>query len=196
MDLAGKIIGLALTGSHCTISEVYPQIKELILQGATVIPVFSESVQHTDTRFGTVQERKLQIIELTGREPLGTIAEVEQIGPRKMFDILVIAPCTGNTLAKMAHGITDSVVTMAAKAHLRNRRPLVIGLATNDGLGTNAANLGQLMNRKHVYFIPFGQDNPAEKTNSLVSDMRLLCDTVQHALDGEQLQPVLINHHC
>jgi len=195
MDLTGKIIGLALTGSHCTISEVYPQIKKLITQGATVIPIFSESVQHTDTRFGTVQERRLQILELTGAEPLRTITEVEQIGPKKMFDLLVIAPCTGNTLAKMAHGITDSVVTMAAKAHLRNRRPLVIALATNDGLGTNAVNLGHLMNRKNVYFVPFGQDNPAEKNNSLVSDMHFLCETVQHALDGEQLQPVLINFH-
>lgn len=193
MKLSGKTIGFAITGSHCTIAEVIPQMARLVHEGGTLVPVFSESVSHTDTRFGTAQEWRLRVFGVAGREPLETIADVEQFGPKQLLDALVIAPCTGNTLAKLARGITDSVVTMAAKAHLRNRRPLIVAISTNDGLGANAPNIGELLNRKHVYLVPFGQDSPEGKANSLVADMSLILETVLAALNGEQLEPLLLS---
>lgn len=186
------MIGFAITGSHCTIAEVIPQMERLRQEGANLVPVLSESVQNTETRFGTPDKWRLHALNITGREPLLSIRDVEPFGPKAMLDLLIVAPCTGNTLAKLAHGVTDSVVTMAAKAHLRNARPLVIALATNDGLGANAPNLGLLLNRKHVYFVPFGQDSPQGKANSLVADMDQIPDTVAAALSGCQIEPVLV----
>lgn len=193
MRFSGKTIGFGITGSHCTIEEAIPQMARLISEGATLIPVLSESVGHTDTRFGKAEEWKLRILNVTGREPLETIQDVELFGPKKLLDVMVVAPCTGNTLAKMARGITDTVVTMAAKAHLRNGRPLVVAIATNDGLGANAPNIGELLNRKHVFLVPFGQDSPTGKANSLVADMSLISDTVAAALCDEQIEPLLIS---
>lgn len=192
MRLEGKTIGFAITGSHCTIAEVFPQMERLRQEGANLIPILSESVQSTETRFGTPDNWRLHVLNVTGREPFLSIRDVEPFGPKAMLDLLIVAPCTGNSLAKLARGITDSVVTMAAKAHLRNARPLVIALSTNDGLGANAPNLGQLLNRKHVYFVPFGQDSPEGKANSLVADMSQIADTVVAALNGRQIEPLLV----
>lgn len=192
MRLEGKTIGFAITGSHCTIDEVIPQMERLRQEGADLIPILSESVQSTETRFGTPDKWRLHVFNITGREPLLSIREVEPFGPKAMLDLLIVAPCTGNTLAKLARGITDSVITMAAKAHLRNARPLVIAVSTNDGLSANAPNLGLMLNRKHVYFVPFGQDNPQGKTNSLVADANQIVDTVVAALEGRQIEPILV----
>jgi dipicolinate synthase subunit B len=194
MNLSQLKIGFAFTGSHCTLEETLPQIERLIKEGAEVIPIISHSVASTDTRFGTAQYWKEKLIEITGKTPISTIVEAEPIGPQKLLDVLIIAPCTGNTLAKLANGITDSPVLMAAKAHLRNSRPVVIAISTNDGLSNNAKNIGVLLNTKNIYFVPFGQDNPIEKQNSLVAHMDLIPDTVKEAIKGRQIQPVLISY--
>lgn len=193
MDLSGKRIGLALTGSHCTLSKVLPQMERLVTLGAEVFPVLSSSVSSTSTRFGTWEGWIRKVEELSGHTPITSIVEAEPVGPGRLFDALVIAPCTGNTLSRLANAITDGPVTMTAKATLRNGRPVVIGVATNDGLGLNAKNIGFLLNCKNIYFIPFGQDNPREKPASLEADFTLLVETVMAALEGRQLQPVLIS---
>lgn len=192
MRLSGKTIGFGITGSHCTIPEVIPEIQRFMDEGALVIPIISESVANHDTRFGKAAEIIETLKTITGRAPIASIVDAEPIGPSRMLDVMVVAPCTGNTLAKMALGITDSPVLMAAKAHLRNERPLVIGISTNDALGANARNLAYLMNVKNVYFVPFGQDSPTTKTKSMISNMALLVDTVVAALEGRQLQPVIV----
>lgn len=189
--LANIRVGFALTASHCTLEEVIPQIKNIAQEGAIVYSIISQSVE-TDTRFGTAQHWKEELEQITGRPVINTIAGAEPIGPGKMFDVLVVAPCTGNTMAKMANGIVDGAVLMAAKAHLRNQRPVVLAISTNDGLGLNAKNLGLLLNTKNIYMVPFGQDNPQEKPNSLKARMDLLIDTIVLALDSKQYQPVLI----
>ena len=191
MELKGIRIGFALTGSHCTIEKVIREIDNLINKGADVTPIISYSVQKTDSRFGKACELINEIISKTGKKPIMNIVEAEPIGPKKLFDIMVIAPCSGNTLAKLATGIIDTPVLMAAKAHLRNNRPLVLGISTNDGLSVNAKNLGLVLNMKNIYIVPFGQDNPNEKINSIVSHMNLIPDTIKEALKGRQLQPVL-----
>ncbi|NLO88875.1 MAG: dipicolinate synthase subunit B [Clostridia bacterium] len=191
MELKGIRIGFALTGSHCTIEKVIREIDNLINKGADVTPIISYSVQKTDSRFGKAYELINEIISKTGKKPIMNIVEAEPIGPKKLFDIMVIAPCSGNTLAKLATGITDTPVLMAAKAHLRNNRPLVLGISTNDGLSINAKNLGLVLNMKNIYIVPFGQDNPTKKINSIVSHMNLIPDTIKEALKGRQLQPVL-----
>ncbi|MGE5552752.1 MAG: dipicolinate synthase subunit B [Betaproteobacteria bacterium] len=192
MALTGKRVGLAVTGSHCTLAATMKQVERLVEAGADVIPILSPSLTREATRFGTPDEWREKLFELTGKRPLETVAEVEPIGPGRLLDVLAIVPCTGNTLAKLANGITDGPVLMAAKAHLRNDRPVVIALSTNDGLGLNAKNLGILLNAKNIYFVPFGQDAPFQKRNSLVSRDDLLLDTIEAALQGEQLQPVLL----
>jgi dipicolinate synthase subunit B len=192
MDLTGRRVGLALTGSHCTLAAVLKQVDGLVGAGADVVPILSPSVAHETTRFGTPEEWRAKLFAATGKRPLESITDVEPIGPGRLLDVLVIAPCTGNTLAKLANGVTDGPVLMAAKAHLRNGRPVVISLSTNDGLGMNARNLGLLLNAKHIYFVPFGQDAPFEKRNSLVAREGLLLDTIETALEGRQLQPVLV----
>ncbi|MBO8167718.1 MAG: dipicolinate synthase subunit B [Thermoanaerobacteraceae bacterium] len=194
MDLKGKTVGFAVTGSHCTLGEVMPYVQELINLGADVIPIVSHSVLTTDTRFGLAKQWLEQLTAMTGKDPLTTIVEVESIGPKSLLDVLVIAPCSGNTLAKLANGITDGAVLMAAKAQLRNCKPVVMAVSTNDGLGFNAKNIGILVNTFNVFLVPFGQDNPVEKPNSLMAKMDLIPETVKLALEGKQIQPVLIQY--
>lgn len=193
MKLKGVRIGFCVTGSFCTFSEIIPQIQKLVEEGAEVIPIFSYSVDTMDTRFFAAKDFKEIVENITGRKVINTIVEAEPIGPKKMLDVVVIAPCTGNSLAKLAMGITDTPVIMAAKAHLRNLKPVVIAVSTNDGLGNNGKNIALLMNTKNIYFVPFRQDNPVEKANSIVADMDKIYDTVLCALEGRQIQPVMIN---
>ncbi|RJQ11270.1 MAG: dipicolinate synthase subunit B [Bacillota bacterium] len=193
MSLHGKRVGFALTGSHCTLERVFPHLERLVVEGADVLPIVSESVASVESRFGTPENWLTRLHEITGKRALRRVSEVEPIGPERLLDVMVVAPCTGNTLAKLANAITDGPVLMACKAHLRNQRPVVLSIATNDGLGMNAKNLGQLLNTRHVYFVPFGQDNPDTKPNSLDSDLSLLVPTVEAALSGRQLQPVLVS---
>ncbi|MDX8362200.1 dipicolinate synthase subunit B [Cytobacillus sp. IB215316] len=192
MSLVGKRIGFGLTGSHCTYDAVVPQIKQLIKSGAEVLPVVSHTVQTTDTRFGEGEDWVRKIEVLTGQEVINTIVKAEPLGPKIPLDCMVIAPLTGNSLSKFANAMTDSPVLMAAKATLRNQRPVVVGISTNDALGLNGVNLMRLMATKNIYFIPFGQDAPVKKPNSMVADMDKLQDTVLSALEGRQLQPVII----
>ena len=194
MKLAGLEIGFALTGSFCTLSKVIPALEKLVKQGANVYPILSKHVQKYDTRFGTAKEWQDKVVEITGNQPLVTIPEVEPIGPQELLDVLVVAPCTGNTAAKLANAITDTVVTMAVKAHLRNQKPVVLAIATNDALGSNGKNISQLINAPNIYMVPFGQDNPLHKQNSLVARMDLIPEIVNYALSGRQLQPVIIEH--
>lgn len=192
MDLSGKTIGFGVTGSHCTYEEIFPEVKRLCDLGARVVPVFSHHVMHTDTRFGKAGEWAQRIEEVTGNKAITTIPEAEPLGPSKALDAFVIAPCTASTLSRLAHANTDSPVLMAAKATLRNGRPVVVAISTNDGLGLSLYNIATLMNAKNIYFVPFGQDAPHVKMNSLVALMRLIPETVAAALEGRQLQPVLI----
>ncbi len=191
MDLKEKTIGFAVTGSFCTFSKVFPNIPQMVSEGAKVVPIMSEISYQTDTRFGKATDNINFIEEVTGKKIIHTIPEAEPIGPKKLLDVLVIAPCTGNTLAKIANGIADSVVTLAVKSHLRNKRPLVIAVSSNDSLGNNAKNIGLLANMKNVYFVPLNQDDCIEKENSLVAKMDLLIPTIKLALIGKQLQPVI-----
>lgn len=184
-------IGFALCGSFCTYSNVFP-ILELLCRDYNVTPIFSEAAYTTDSRFGTAAEHIAAAQEICGTAPLHTIAQVEPIGPKKLFDILVIAPCTGNTLAKLSHGIADGPVTMAAKSHLRNGRPILVAVSTNDALGAAAENIGILLSRKQYYFVPFGQDDPVQKPNSMVADFSKLPNALEAALEGRQMQPILL----
>jgi dipicolinate synthase subunit B len=192
MVLHNKRVGFALTGSHCNLAAVMPALADLVSRGADVFPILSEAVATTDTKFGPAAEWTEQVRSLTGRSPILTIPGAEPIGPQGLLDVLVICPCTGNTLAKLANAITDGVVPMAAKAHLRNGRPVVLAVSTNDGLGLNAKNLGLLLAVKNVYFVPFGQDNPEAKPNSLIADFGQVAATVEAALEGRQIQPLLL----
>ena len=185
-----KRLGLALCGSYCTYEQVF-KAAESLAETYELVPIMCETAAETDTRFGTAADHIRRLMALTGKRVVTTIAEAEPLGPKEPMDAMLIAPCTGNTLAKLAHGITDSAVTMAAKAHLRNGRPLVIAFSTNDGLSGSAENIARLLNRKHVYFVPFRQDDPEKKPRSLQADFSLLGDTVEAALRGEQLQPIL-----
>lgn len=194
-DLKGKTIGWGLTGSHCTFEETMPQIKRLVEAGARVIPVVSHTVMTTDTRFGTSASWQQQLLEITGEKIISTIPEAEPLGPSKLFDAMVIAPCTGNTTSRLANAITDSAVLMAAKATMRNLRPVVVAISTNDGLGLNFSNIAKLLNAKNIYFVPFGQDAPEKKPNSLVARMDLIKETCEAALAGKQLQPLLIERY-
>lgn len=185
-----KRLGLALCGSYCTYEKLF-QAAEKLADTYDLIPIMSENAAETDTRFGTATEHIKRLMLLSGRKVVTTIAEAEPLGPAQPMDALLIAPCTGNTLAKLSHGITDTAVTMAAKAHLRNGRPVIIALSTNDGLSGSAENIARLLNRKHFYFVPFRQDDPAKKPRSLQADFSLLEETVRAALQGRQLQPIL-----
>jgi dipicolinate synthase subunit B len=190
--LRGVRVGVVITGSHCTIGEVIPQIRDLKDEGADILPVFSYTVDDTDNRFYEVQDLKNQINEICNNPIINTIVGAEPIGPQKLLDVVVVAPATGNTIAKLAHGIVDTPALMAIKAHLRNQRPVVIAISTNDALGINARNIGFLINMKNIYFVPFHQDDPFNKANSMVACMDKLLDTVVYALQGKQLQPVLL----
>ncbi len=192
MKLSGCNIGFAITGSFCTFDKIIPQIKVLKDEGANIIPVFSFHAYNMDTRFAKAEEFVKKVTDTTETTVIRTIQQAEPVGPTKMFDIMVIAPCTGNTAAKLVHGITDTPVLMAAKAHMRNNRPLVIAISTNDALGINFQNIGKLMVMKNIYFVPFGQDNYVTKPNSMIADLTKLKDTLETALDGKQMQPVLL----
>lgn len=185
-----KRLGLALCGSYCTYEKLF-KAAEKLAETYDLIPIMSENAAETDTRFGTATEHIKRLMLLSGHKVVTTIAEAEPLGPASPLDALLIAPCTGNTLAKLSHGITDTAVTMAAKAHLRNGRPVIIALSTNDGLSGSAENIARLLNRKHFYFVPFRQDDPAKKPRSLQADFSLLEETVLAALQGRQLQPIL-----
>lgn len=187
-----KVIGFAVTGSFCTLEAMLEQMELLAQTGATLIPIFSPVMATTDTRFGKAAEWTTRIETICGRPGIRTIAEAEPIGPKRLLDLLVVAPCTGNTLAKLYHGITDTSVTMASKAHLRNGRPVVLTIATNDGLGMNGKNIGGLMNISDIYFTPFGQDDNQGKPASLVAHFDLLIPTIEAAFRGKRLQPQLI----
>lgn len=191
MNIKGKKIGVALTGSFCTYKKAFAELQNLADAGALVQPIFSNASQTIDSRFGNARDFIEEARRITGTEPIMTISQAEPIGPKSLLDILVILPCTGNTMAKLANGITDTPVLMAAKAHLRNEKPLVISISTNDALGMNMKNIGLLLNAKHVYFVPFGQDNPVKKANSMVAHTELLIPTLEAALEGRQYQPII-----
>lgn len=191
MSVKGKHIGVAFTGSFCTYEKVFAELQKLTEEGAVVQTIFSNASQTFDSRFGKADDFIQKAEELTGIKPMLTIPEAEPIGPKSLLDILVIFPCTGNTIAKLANGITDTPVLMAAKAHLRNNKPLLISISTNDALGMNMKNIGLLLNAKNIYFIPFGQDNPEKKPNSMIAHTELLLPSLEAALEGRQIQPVI-----
>ena len=188
----GLTVGFALCGSFCTFHKVIPCMQAIADSGADIVPILSETAYATDTRFGAAAEHRSRIEAICGRPVLHTLTDVEPIGPRKLLDLLIVAPCTGNTLGKLANGITDSCVTLAAKAHLRNGRPLLLAVSTNDALGASAQNIGRLLTAKHVFFVPMGQDDPVRKPNSVVAAFDRLTEAAEAALRGEQLQPLLI----
>ncbi len=192
MDLKDKKIGFTLTGSFCTFQKVIPKMKEIKKLGAEIIPIMSFNSYNLDTKFGKAKDFIEEIENITGKEIIHTIQGAEPIGPKKMTDIMIIAPCSGNTMAKLACDIIDTPATMAAKSHLRNNRALVIAPSTNNGLSGNAENIGKLLNRKNYYFVPFRQDNPITKPRSIVFDAEYIIKTIEFALDGEQISPILI----
>lgn len=180
-----------MTGSFCTFQKVMAQVEALAKTGANIIPIMSSNAASTDTRFGNAADFVGRLEMYSGTRVITTIKEAEPIGPKGLLDLLIIAPATGNTIGKLANGVTDTSVTLAAKAHLRNERPIVIAVSTNDGLGASAKNIGLLANTKHIYFVPFGQDEPHKKQKSLVAHMDLILPTAMMALEGKQLQPVI-----
>jgi dipicolinate synthase subunit B len=192
MTIRGKNVGIALTGSFCTFDKVFPQIERLVSESANVYTIFSERSQITDTRFGSADTFLHKAGVITGNDPVTTFVEAEKLGPNNILDILVIAPCTGNTLAKMAHAITDSTVLMAAKGLLRNNKPVVIAVSSNDALSNNLKNIGMLITQKNLFFVPFSQDNYKGKPNSMVAQFDLILPTLEEALEGRQLQPVIL----
>ena len=191
MKLAGKTIGVGFTGSFCTYEEIFPKLKDMVLEGANVYTVFSNASQHIDCRFGKSEDFINKAYEITGNKPILTLETAEPIGPENKLDVFLIAPCTGNTAAKLSLGITDSPVLMAAKAHLRNKKPLVLSIATNDALSFNLKTIGVLLNSKNIYFVPFGQDNYKAKPNSMTARCDLIIPTLEIAMEKEQLQPII-----
>lgn len=190
-DLKGARVGIAMTGSFCTFQSAFSAFEALKAAGADLYPIQSENAYCLDTRFGAAQQMRQRLEDIAGREIWHTLQQVEPIGPKKLLDLLVIAPCTGNTLAKLANAIADTSVTMAAKSHLRNSRPVLIGISSNDGLARSARNLGALLAEKHFFFVPFRQDDCQGKPFSLVADLTLLPEAASLALAGQQMQPIL-----
>ncbi len=186
------VVGFALSGSFCTFAKVVPEIEKLKENGYDIVPIMSQTAYSTDTRFGKASEFVSSIEDICQRKIIHTIYDAEPIGPKKLLDALIIAPCTGNTIAKLACGICDTSVTMAAKAHLRNGRPLIIAVSTNDGLAINMKNIGTLSATKNIFLVPYGQDDAFSKPTSLVADMRKIEDTLRYALEKKQIQPVLL----
>jgi dipicolinate synthase subunit B len=192
--MRGKRIGFALTGSYCTFAEVVPQIAMLRADGAEILPIMSEKTASTDTKFGTASFWREEVTRAAANTNLiESIVQAEPIGPGRLLDLVIVAPCTGNSLAKIANGITDTAVTMAVKAHLRNQRPVLLAISTNDGLGVNGPNLGKLLTMKNIFLVPFGQDNHEIKPNSLVAHMGLIREAAILAMQGRQIQPLLRN---
>jgi len=185
-------VGVAMCASFCTFATVLPEIEGMVADGFDVMPIMSETAASTDTRFGRAEDFVNKLESICLKKVVSSIVEAESIGPMKLLDILVIAPCTGNTLGKLANGITDSSVTMAAKAHLRNARPLLLGISTNDALGAGAQNIGRLMNAKNIFFVPMRQDDPGGKPCSLVANMTLVRPALRLALSGSQMQPLYV----
>lgn len=184
------MIGFAICGSYCTHKYAIEQMKMLSDKGYDILPIVSENVYSTDTRFGKAKELEAKIYEICGKEVIHTVVDAEPIGPKMCLEAMIICPCTGNTLAKMSSGITDTAVTMAAKAHLRGDRPLIVALASNDALSANLKNIGHMLSRKHVYFVPLYQDDPQKKPHSLIADFSLLLPTLEHAMEGKQYQRI------
>ncbi len=191
MSLTNVRVGIAVGGSHCNMDRAVDTMKRLRAAGALLTPVMSSALLRDATRFGTPDEWWRRVADAAGQEPLTTIPEVEPSGPQYWFDVMLVMPCTGNTLAKVANAINDSPTTMAVKAQLRNARPVVLAITTNDALGMNAMNLGRLLACRSIYFVPFGQDNPGEKPRSVDAHLELTEDTIMAALRGEQLQPLI-----
>lgn len=187
-----KRIGFALTGSFCTLEKIVEPLRKLVDDGNTVIPIISPSVGDYDTRFGSSDEWLKIIEEITGKKAIDNIVAAEPVGPKLNLDAVIVAPCTGNTLARLANSITDTAVTMAVKGQLRNERPVILAIATNDGLAGSARNIGMLLDKKNIYFVPFGQDDPQGKPRSLICDMSSLVATIEAALAGKQIQPILL----
>ncbi len=188
------MICYALCGSFCTLQSSFEILEALNHSGSEILPVASEKVYSTDTRFGKACDHIAKLEEICGKKVIHTVHDAEPIGPKYKPDAMIIAPCTGNTLAKLANGITDSSVTMASKAHLRNNKPLVIALATNDALSANLVNIGKLMSRKNIYFVPLFQDDPIKKPTSLIANFEMLPQTLEKALNGEQLMPLFLEN--
>ncbi|WP_342758458.1 dipicolinate synthase subunit B [Kineothrix sedimenti] len=188
MKLKEKNIGFAITGSFCTFDKILKEVENVKKEGANVVPILSFHAASMDTRFGKASDFKEKLRNITGNEPIVTIEKAEPLGPGNLLDILIVAPCTGNTLAKLAGGITDTPVLMAAKSHMRNNKPLVISISTNDALGLNFSNIGVLMNAKGIYFVPFGQDNPEQKPKSMIAQTELIVPTLEDAMEGKQIQ--------
>lgn len=184
-------VGFALCGSFCTYDQVFP-VMELLSRDYRLMPIFSHAAATVDSRFGKATDYLHMAREICGCDVIRTIAQAEPIGPKKLLDALIVAPCTGNTLAKLAHSIADTPVTMAVKSHLRNGRPVILAVSSNDALGGGAENIGKLLGRKHYYFVPFGQDDPHGKPTSMVADFSRIPETLQEALEGRQLQPMLL----
>lgn len=193
MEFKNLKIGMAFTGSFCTYKKAFTELNKLVAAGADVYTIFSERSASINSRFGEAEAFLKEAEELTGHKPILTIETAEPIGPKAYLDALIILPCTGNTAAKLCNGIVDSPVLMAAKAHLRNEKPLIIAISTNDGLSMNLKNIGLLMNTKNVYFVPFGQDDHIKKPNSLVAHTDMTMSTIEKALEGKQIQPVVIS---
>jgi dipicolinate synthase subunit B len=192
MSLNGKRIGFGLTGSHCTYDAVFPEIEKLVNAGAEVVPVVTATVKNTTTRFGKGEDWVKRIEELTGHKVIDSIVAAEPLGPKMPVDCMVVAPITGASMSKFANALSDSPVLMAAKATLRNQKPVVLGISTNDALGLNGVNIMRLMSTKNIYFIPYGQDDPFKKPNSMVARMSMLVETVEEAILGKQVQPVIV----
>ena len=192
MNLEGKRIGFVMTGSFCTFRKTIDELKKIVKLGAKVVPIMSENSYTMDTKFGKAEDFINEIEDITGTKILHTIQEVEPLGPKDMLDILVVAPATGNTMAKLANDIIDGPATMAVKSHLRRERAVVMAISTNNGLSGAGENIGKLLNRKHYYFVPFKQDNPITKPRSIVFDPSYLIKTIEYALDDEQIQPILL----
>jgi len=191
VELKGKTVGFAMTGSFCTFARVIKEAEKLAALDANIFPIMSETAYSTDTRFGNAADIAARLQMICGNPVIKSVKEAEPIGPKSYLDLLIIAPCTGNTLAKLANGIADSSVTMATKAHLRGGKPVLVAVSTNDGLGNAAKNIGSLLDAKHIYFVPFGQDDCVKKPNSLVADMTKIIPAAEMALEGKQLQPIL-----
>ncbi len=192
MKLAGKRVGFAITGSFCTFGLILPVIDQMVKAGAVVTPILSFNAAGLDTRFFAAEEFKRVLKQTTGAEIIDDLVRAEPIGPKKLLDLIIIAPCTGNTLAKLALGVTDTPVLLAAKAHLRNSSPVLIAVSTNDALSANAKNLGTLLNTRHIYFVPYRQDDSKKKCTSIVADMEMIIAAAESALDGRQIQPVML----
>ena len=192
MNISGKSIGIALTGSYCTFDKVFPQIERLVKENANVYTIFSDQSQKTDTRFGKASDFLQRAKDITGNVPITSILEAEKLGPNNILDAIVVAPCTGNTLAKMANAITDTPVLMATKGLLRNNKPVILAISTNDALSNNLKNIGLIINSKNLYFVPFGQDNYNGKPYSMVAHFELILPTLENALIGKQLQPLVL----